>query len=96
MEAFLEKMESLLTETAEAHHEAYADSDGVDPEWPLWYAGYLQERLRTLLEAELTKSELVYLLLRLEKRQALEAPGGSWAHYCAHELVSRYRPGQQA
>ena len=95
MNEFHKKIVSLLTETARAHHEAFAESDGADPEWPLWYAGYLQERLPPLLEADLTRSELVYLLLLLEKRQALAAPGSSWAHFYAGELVARYRPGEK-
>lgn len=85
-----ETIRELLVETAEAHHQAYADSNGVDPEWPLWYADYLHDRLLSLLEAEMTKSELVYLLLLFEKQRVLEAPGAAWATYYARQLVTRY------
>ena len=34
-----EELAELLVETGHHHHQAYADSDGVDPEWALWYAG---------------------------------------------------------
>lgn len=37
---------SLLRETGQAHHQAYIDTDGDDPEWPRWYAGLLLRRWR--------------------------------------------------
>ena len=39
------QLEGLFHEVGEAHHRAYIETDGADPEWPLWYADYLQERL---------------------------------------------------
>ena len=60
----------LLRQTGEAHHEAYLEADGTDPEWAIWYAGYLQAHLGTRLGARITRSELVYRLLWAEKAQA--------------------------
>ena len=82
----------LLREAAEAHHEAHAATDGEDPEWPLWYAEYLADTLPALLEAKLTRSDIVYLLVLLDRKQALEAPGANWPRYYAAELLARYRP----
>ena len=56
-------LEGLFREAREAHHQAYIETDGADPEWPLWYAEHLRERLGALLNASFTKSELVYLLI---------------------------------
>ncbi len=39
------QLEGLFHEVGEAHHQAYIETDGADPEWPLWYADYLRERL---------------------------------------------------
>jgi hypothetical protein len=80
----------LLKETKQAHHQAYLATDGDDPEWPLWYADYLQDKLPPLLQASLTKSELTYLLVYLSKLQQLEAPGGRWDRYYAKVLVDKY------
>ena len=44
------QLEGLFHEVGEAHHRAYIETDGADPEWPLWYADYLRERLEELLE----------------------------------------------
>ncbi len=77
----------LFQETGEAHHQDYIDTDGFDPEWPLYYADHLLGRLNELLGAKLTKGELVYLLVKLSLEQPLEAPGAAWPRYYARVLV---------
>ena len=37
------RIAELFHEAAEAHHVAYAATDGVDPDWSIWYADYLIE-----------------------------------------------------
>ena len=80
------KLEGLFREVGEAHHQAYIETDGADPEWPLWYADYLRERLGELLDASFTKSELVHLLVLVANEQPLKAPGANWAGYYAKVL----------
>ena len=84
------QLEELFRETGEAHHQAYIETDGADPEWPLWYADYLHERLVLLLDASFTKSELVYLLIWVANEQPLSAPGANWARYYAGFFIQRY------
>jgi hypothetical protein len=38
------ELASSFMETGKHHHKAYEFSDGADPEWVLFYAGYLQTR----------------------------------------------------
>src|SRR5579864_8096699 len=74
-----ETIATLLHETAEAHHVAFKETDGVDPDWSLWYADYLlQKGFDRLLDAKLLKSDLVYLLVLVDKQQMSEAPGSHW------------------
>jgi hypothetical protein len=81
----------LLHEAAEAHHVAYKETDGVDPDWSIWYADYLLAHgIDKLLEAKLLKSDLIYLLVRADKEQVAEAPGGNWERYYADFLLRRY------
>ena len=94
MDEVFQSLVNLFIETGRAHHQAFLDSDGFDPEWPLWYADYLKGRLATLLEASLTKSELVYLLVSVDREQAAEAPGVNWAKYYARFFIDRYMPGE--
>jgi hypothetical protein len=86
----LARLEGLFREVSEAHHRAYIETDGADPEWPLWYAEHLRERLGTELDAGFTKSELVYLLFLVANEQPLRAPGADWARYYARFFVELY------
>ncbi len=85
-----QQLEELFREAGQAHHQAYIETDGADPEWPLWYADYLRERLGALLDANFTQSELVYLLLLVANEQPLRAPGANWARYYAKFFIELY------
>jgi hypothetical protein len=84
------QLEDLFHEVGEAHHQAYIETDGADPEWPLWYADYLRERLGTLLDASFTRSELVHMLVLVANEQPLVAPGANWARYYAKKFIALY------
>jgi NAD(P)H-hydrate epimerase len=85
-----EELANVLNETAEAHHKAFAASDGEDPEWPIWYADYLLDRMRMMLNSKFTKSELIYILVSADKEKELVAPGAYWPRFYANFLVNRY------
>ena len=85
-----QQLEGLFRDVGEAHHQAYIETDGADPEWPLWYADYLRDRLAPLLEASFTRSELVYLLVMVANEQPLNAPGANWTRYYARKFISLY------
>lgn len=80
----------LFEDVGKAHHKAFKEQDGYDPEWPLWYADFLHPHLNKLLRARLTKSEVVYLIVKLDREQRAEAPGSFWPRYYAEELVELY------
>ena len=84
------RLEDLFRETGEAHHQAYIETDGADPEWPLWYADYLRERLGALLDASFIKSEFVHMLVLVANEQPLKAPGANWARYYARYFIRLY------
>jgi hypothetical protein len=90
MEELVKKLETLFEETGHAHHQAYLSTDGADAEWPLWYADFLMDKLPKLINANLTKSELVYLLVRLSKEQSVQAPDSRWTHYYAKFFADNY------
>lgn len=81
---------ALMKETGEAHHEAYIETDGYHPDWPLWYAEQMLEPLNALLNASMTRSELVYLLIKLDIDRRTEAPGAEWTTYNARVLAGLY------
>ena len=84
------KLEALLIETGKAHHTAFQKTDGVDPEWPSWYAENLHQKLSRLIDADFTKSELVYLLVLAEKERQLQAPGANWSRSYSKFFLDRF------
>ena len=53
------------------------------PDGPLWYAGYLFEKMRNALDAIFTKNELIYMLVKADKEMGLQAPGANWPSFYA-------------
>lgn len=82
---------ALLREAGPAHHQAYIESDGDDPDWPIWYAEYLLERLNALLGTALTKTQLIVLLVELDQLQRSEDPVAGWPEFYAAQMIARYR-----
>jgi hypothetical protein len=89
-EELIAQLADLSNETAEAHHKAYAATEGEDPDWPLWYEDYLLEKVRKMLKAKFTKSELIYLLVSKDKENGSVAPGAYWPRFYAKSIISRY------
>ena len=59
------ELSELFMETGKNHHHAFEMSEGKDPEWPLFYSGYLQARIWDRLGRIPSRSELIYHLLLL-------------------------------
>ena len=86
-----ETIAALLHQTGEDHHVAFKETDGVDPDWSIWYAGHLLDQgFDRLLDAKLLKSDLIYLLVLVDKQQMSEAPGAHWENYYADFFIQRY------
>lgn len=80
----------LFRETGRAHHAAFADTDGADPEWPIWYAEHLQAPIADALGTSFTKSQLVYCVMDADFEQAARAPKSDWIEFYADQFVERY------
>ena len=90
MSSLLVDLAELFQETGHAHHAAFIDTDGVDAEWPLWYAEYLQDKLPVKLGAGITQSELIYLFITVDRELNSHAPGANWSEYYARFFIERY------
>ena len=84
----------LLHEAAETHHRVYRIADGEDPDWASWYADWLinLSELPDLLGARPVRSELIYLLVSLDKQFTAEAPGEAWEIYYARQILRHFQP----
>ena len=89
----LEKISTLLHEAAETHHVVYRITDGEDPDWASWYADWLvsNSELPDLLDVKPVRSELVYMLVRLDKEYSAASPMDKFEDYYARGLLEHFR-----
>src|SRR5215210_7641550 len=86
------KISALLHEAAETHHVVYRITDGDDPDWASWYADWLVDHseLPDLLDVTPVRSELVYMLVRLDKDFTAENSDEKFEDYYARRLVEHF------
>jgi hypothetical protein len=79
----------LLREAAETHHRVFRISDGDDDDWASWYSQWLVtlSELPELLGGPVVRSELTWLLVRLDKEYTERRPDEPWEDHYARELV---------
>ena len=89
-----EQISHLLHEASETHHQVFRIVDGADDDWASWYAWWLIElsELPALVGTKPVRSELIYLLVSLDKRYTAEGPDEPWERYYAREIVDHFRP----
>ncbi len=94
MTATLEQISSLLHEAGETHHRVFRIVDGADDDWASWYAEWLinLSELPTLLGIKPVRSELIYLLVGLDKQYTADNPGESWESYYARRIFEHFHP----
>jgi hypothetical protein len=90
----LEQISVLLHEAGETHHRVFRIVDGADDDWASWYAQWLIDlsELPELLGTRPVRSELIYLLVSLDKKFTAEAPGEPWETYYARQILRHFRP----
>jgi hypothetical protein len=83
------RVAEVLREAAGTHHRVYRITDGDDPDWPLWYAEWLAtlSELPQLLDRPPTRSELAYLLVKLDREYRAGAGDEPWQEVYARELI---------
>ncbi len=83
-----DQLADLLKQTGKAHHAAYIETDGTDPEWASWYSGHLQTLLADGLGRPITRSEIVYLLVKAQKDHDASGSQDAWADYYATLILT--------
>lgn len=75
----------LLQLAAEAHHVAFKKSGGVDKDWSLWYAKWLNENhnLSDVLGYEVSESQLAYTLSSLDADYMVRDQKLDWSEHYA-------------
>jgi hypothetical protein len=93
MDERAQKISDLLHEAAETHHQVYRLTDGDDPDWASWYSDWLvnNSELPGLLDVQPVRSELTYMLVRLDKKYTIEGPDEKFEDYYARGLLDHFR-----
>jgi hypothetical protein len=89
-----EQVSALLHEVSETHHRVYRIVDGADDDWASWYADWLinLSELPTLLGIKPVRSELVYLLVGLDKDYTAAGPDQPWESYYTGRIIGHFKP----
>jgi len=92
MDAQITRVAELLHEAAETHHRVYRIVDGADDDWASWYGDWLVRlsELPELLGRAPVRSEVTYLLVRLDKEYLERKPAQPWEAYYAHAIVQHF------
>ena len=82
----------FLKEVGHAHHEAFAATDGADPDWPIWYASYARDVFDERFGLDFTRSQLVYCLMNADLEHQARSPDAAWPEFYAKEIVEHCAP----
>jgi hypothetical protein len=87
-----DQIAALLHEAGETHHRVYRIVDGDDPDWASWYADWLinLSELPQILGTTPVRSELVWLLVSLDKEYGKASPDLPWPQWYAERVVDQF------
>ncbi len=91
------RIADLLHEAGETHHTVYRIVDGEDPDWASWYADWLVNlsELPQVLGTTPVRSELVWLLVSLDKQYTAADPQSPWPHWYAERIAQHFGSSSQ-
>jgi len=91
------RIAELLHEAGETHHVVYRIVDGEDPDWASWYADWLLNlsELPQILGIKPVRSELVWLLVSLDKEYTQTNPPLPWPQWYGERIVAALTPQSQ-
>ena len=92
MKDTVSRVAELLHEAGETHHLVYRIVDGDDPDWASWYADWLVNlsELPDILGTTPVRSELVWLLVELDKDYTQTSPETPWPQWYAAQMIERF------
>jgi hypothetical protein len=90
------RIAALLHEAGETHHLVYRIVDGDDPDWASWYADWLinLSELPEILGRKPVRSELVWLLVGLDKEYTEARPDPPWPDWYAQRVIEHFASNQ--
>lgn len=88
----IKRVAGLLHEAGETHHRVYRITDGADDDWASFYSDWLVNlsELADLLGSKPVRSELTYILVRLDKEYGEQTPEEPWPQWYAVRLAEHF------
>ena len=85
------KVADLLHEAGETHHTVFRITDGDDPDWASWYGDWLirLSELPQILGTTPVRSELVWLLVTLDKDYTRTSSDTPWPQWYAQRIIEQ-------
>jgi hypothetical protein len=86
------RVAALLHEAGKTHHQMFRIVDGADDDWASWYADWLinLSELPSILGRRPVRSELVYMLVGLDKEYGAASPPEPWPDWYAQRLIDHF------
>jgi hypothetical protein len=84
---------ALLHEAGETHHTVYRITEGADDDWASWYSNWLvnHSELPDLLPTKPVRSELTFMLVKLDRDFAEQSSDEPWPDFYASRLIEHFR-----
>ena len=89
-----QQLMQVLEQTQGAHAAAFADVNGVDPDWPIWYANHMHQTVTEQLGMDVHKSQLIYCLMAAENEHQALAADRPWQEFYAEHLIECHGPAE--
>lgn len=86
-----EQLADLLKRTGDAHHVAFEETGGLDPEWARWYADHLRPELGDSLGRSLSNEEIAELLSEAQDVLDSSESARPWPEFYATHILARTR-----
>lgn len=84
------QLAELFMQTGKDHHLAFIETDGEDPDWPQWYAEYLEPRLTRLLGSSgLSRPSIAQALIEADQHHR-ESGDAEWPRVYAQFFINRF------
>ena len=85
-----DQLVDLFAETAASHQQAFAETNGEDPDWPIWYADHLRDGISDALDHDFNRAPLIYCLMSADFEHQARAKDADWKAYWADFFIERY------
>ncbi len=92
MDGKITQISQILHEAGSTHGTVYKIVNGADDDWASWYSEWLinLSPLSKVLGLKPVRSELTYLLVKLDKEYTEKKPEEKWQDYYAKEILKYF------